>query len=173
MGGIVLTRSLLIALMILGICVVSAPAASKKKKSDSDSSASSQPSSEGHWHKIKSSTSDAKTKGTLAKFQPTTDKFRVTISAKPNTDGKASTLRVSLMEATAYDQDGKPANWKQLEMICEGEPKKYEPVEFKGGLDKDGKPKWFALSVYGQKAHYEIVIEDQGSGTSKSKDSEE
>lgn len=161
---------LLVPLMVAAIAL-SAPAASKKKKSDSDSSASSQP-SKAEWHKVKSSKGDAKsTHATLIKFQPTTDKFRVTIVAKGNTNGVGSQLRAALMEETVRDQDDVPKNWKQLESLTEGEPKNLDPMEFTGGLNKDGKPKWFAISVTGQKAHYEITIEDQGTG--KAKDSQE
>jgi hypothetical protein len=162
---------LLIPLMVVAIALSASAASSKKKKSDSDSSASSQPSAEGKWHKVTSRKNDAKVRATLIKFQPTTDKFRVTIVAKGNTDGVASQLRAELMEETVRDQDGVPRNWKEVEPLCEGEPKKLDPMEFTGGLNKDGKPKWFAISVSGQKTHYEITIEDQGTG--KAKDSEE
>jgi hypothetical protein len=161
---------LFIAALVLGISL-SSLAASHKKKSDSDSSATSKPSGEAAWHKLKTAKADAKTKATFVKFQPTTDKFRVTIVAKSNTDGVASRLRTALMVETLRDQDNVPRNWEQVKPISEGEPKNVDPIEFTGGLDKNGKPKWYAISVSGQKAHYEILIEDQG--TRKSKDSQE
>jgi hypothetical protein len=163
-------QRILIAVLVVGISICSFAASSHKTKSDSDSSATSKPSGEAHWHKFKSSKGDAKTKGTFIKFEPTTDKFRVTITAKPTTDGVASRLRTALMVETKRDQDDEPRNWEQVQEIAQGEPKNVDPMEFTGGLDKDGKPKWYAISVSGQKCHYEIVIEDQGTG--KSKDSE-
>jgi cell division septation protein DedD len=165
------TQHILIAALVLGVSVYSFAASSKKKSSDSDSAASSQP-AKPQWHKIKSSKADAKTRGTLIKFQPTTDKFRVTIVAKSNTDGVGSTFRAALMEETARDQDGVPKNWKQVQSLTEGEPKNLDPIEFTGGLDQHKKPRWFAVSVTGQKSHYEVVIEDLGDGKS-SKDSQE
>ena len=156
----------LIAILVLGVSVCSL-AASHKKKSDSDSSATSKPSGEAAWHKLKTAKGDAKTKGTFIKFEPTTDKFRVTIVAKPNTDGVASRLRTALMVETKRDQDDVPRNWEQVKPISEGEPKNVDPMEFTGGLDKNGNPKWYAISVSGQKCHYEILIEDQGTGKSK------
>jgi hypothetical protein len=160
---------LVLVTMVLAVSI-SAPGASKKK-SDSDSSASSQP-SKPEWHKVTSSKGDAKSRPKYIKFQPTTETFRITIVAKPNTDGVASQLRVALMEETVRDQDDVPKNWKHVQTLAEGAPRNVDPTEFTGGLNQNGKPKWFAVTVSGQKAHYEITIEDLGTGKA-SKDSEE
>ena len=161
---------MVVAATMLAISLA-APGASKKKKSDSDSTASSQPSAPA-WHKVTSSKGDVKTRAKLIKFEPTTDKFRVTLVAKANSDGVASQVRAALMEETMRDQDDVPRNWKQVQSITEGAPKNLDPMEFTGGLDKNGKPKWFAITISGQKAHYEITIEDLGTAKA-SKDSQE
>lgn len=164
-------RWLFPATVVVAILAVSAPAA-RTKKSDPGDSPASQPSSEARWHKIKSGTGDVKVRARQIKFLSTTEHFRITISSKANTDGVASRFLAALMEETVRDQDDLPKNWKQVQVIAQGEPKKLEPQEFSGGLTKDGKPKWFSVNVSGQKAHYEVIVEDQGTGTPAKEDFE-
>jgi hypothetical protein len=159
-----LKRSLILSVMILLMLCVSAPAARRKKSSSATEPSSQQSDSDAQWHKLTSSKGDVKTTAKFIKFQPTTGRYRVTISSKANGNGVASTFRAALMECTALDQNDKPGNWKQVEVIYQGEPKNLDPKEFDNGLDKDGKQHWLSICVWGQKAHYEITIEDQGSG---------
>ena len=165
------TRWLVSATLLVAILALSAPAA-QSKKSDPGDTPATQPSSEARWHKIKSGSGDVKVRARQIKFLCTTEHFRITITAKPNTDGVASRFLAALMEETVRDQDGLPKNWKQVQVIAEGEPKKLEPQEFSGGLTRDGKPKWFSVNVSGQKAHYEVIVEDQGTGTAAKEDVE-
>ena len=79
----------------------------------------------------------------------------------------SANARIALMVSTMLDTEGKPANWTQVEQLTQGKAGHDIEREYNNGMDNDGKPQWFALSVVGYGAKYELVVEDQSAEKKK------
>lgn len=140
----------------LGIVLLCSFAVAQTKPSPDD----------GPWHKVKSASGHTKSKPVMVKFQVGTPKWRLTFksTADKDTTGRSnpsSSIRVALMTATILDVEGKPANWSQVDVICNGKPGDPNVKIYSNGLDKDGKEKWFQLVITGYVSEYEVMVEDQ------------
>ncbi|MBC8108539.1 MAG: hypothetical protein H7Z14_18280 [Anaerolineae bacterium] len=134
-------------------------------QSDSPSTKPSD-SASGPWHRIKSASGRTKSKPVMVKFQPGTQKWRVSIKASADTgdNGRpnpSANLRVALMVETLRDVEDKPVNWSQVDILCNGKPQTVETKTYSNGMGKDGKSKWFQLVITGYLSDYEVTVEDQ------------
>ena len=102
----------------------------------------------------------------MVKFLVGTPKWRLTVksTADKDTTGRSnpsSSIRVALMTATIRDVEGKPANWSQVDVVCNGKPGDTNVKVYNDGLSKDGQEKWFSLVITGYVTDYEVTVEDQ------------
>jgi hypothetical protein len=125
----------------------------------------------GSIKKVKSAKGVAKSTPKLMKFQIATKQWNVRIRTEIDKSGGglSGNIRVALMAETARDSKDQPVNWMQLEELAQGSPPHTIDKEFENGLNKDGKPKWFALSIVGNTANYDITIEDRSAPPEDSK----
>jgi hypothetical protein len=115
------------------------------------------------WEKVKSFAGRAKAKDKACKFLVTTKEWRMTFSSEPaETDAKNPKVRAALFVEVLRDQDGEPKNWKQLDVLYDGDAGGGGTKVFSNGLGNDGKPKWFQIIIAGQMSKYHILVEDHG-----------
>jgi hypothetical protein len=114
------------------------------------------------WQKVKSFSGAAKVKPKELKFLVTTPEWRLTLSTEPDGDGKESKIRATLLVETARDQDNEPVNWKQLDVLYDGNATAGGTKVFQDGVSNQGEPKWFMVVVSGHLTQYKLSVEDRG-----------
>ncbi|MGH7179307.1 MAG: hypothetical protein ACREJC_18165 [Tepidisphaeraceae bacterium] len=153
------TQILTAALALLACALLGAD----KKKGPS-----SKPAGDG-WHKVKSKTDSAKSKPTFVKFQISSPKWRVRLDCEKGSDVPGESIRAAVMMEFSRDIDNLPQGWQQVDLLYDGEPPKTITKQYDDGVDKDGKPRWFQITINGHRAKYSLLVEDQGEGGAKSK----
>lgn len=157
---------IIVLFLVVTIAGAIALAGTKSDKSPTSKPAAESPS----WHKVKSSSGNARTNASVtSKFQVGSANWRLKLStsAVSNVPASSATARVALMMATTLDTEGKPVNWQQVDLLLQGKAGQSVEREFDNGLDRKGEPNWFALSVLGYGATYEVTIEDQAPAKKK------
>jgi hypothetical protein len=134
----------------------------KAKDKEKDHEKGDKKSDENGWEKVKKFSGRAKTKNKVHKFLVTTKEWRMTFSTEVAEKDAKGKVRAGLFVEVIRDQDGEPKNWKQLDVLYEGDAGGGGTKVFQNGLGDDGKPRWFQIVIAGQMTTYKILVEDHG-----------
>jgi hypothetical protein len=140
------------------------------KKSEDKKPATRKSNDDSHaWVTVKTFSGTTSSKEKDLKFCITTKPWRVSFSTTKTGSVDSTHIRGALMVETIRDQNDQPKNWKQLDVLFDGEAGVEGKNQFEDGVDDSGQPKWFEIVITGMGTKYNVTVEDQGEKRGKGK----